>query len=35
MAANMTSSSNSRTFDPTALPPGWLDCPRKSTIIAS
>ncbi len=34
VCASMASSSNSRTFDPTALPPRWLDCPRKSTIIA-
>ncbi|UJR22696.1 hypothetical protein I4U23_025732 [Adineta vaga] len=34
MSTNTASSSNSRTFDPTALPPRWLDCPRKSTIIA-
>lgn len=34
MSANFASTSNSRTFDPTALPPRWLDCPRKSAIIA-
>ncbi|CAF3573388.1 unnamed protein product [Rotaria sp. Silwood1] len=34
MSTSFASSSNSRTFDPTALPPRWLDCPRKSTIIA-
>ncbi|CAF2614373.1 unnamed protein product [Rotaria sp. Silwood2] len=34
MFTSSASSSNTRTFDPTALPPRWLDCPRKSTIIA-
>jgi hypothetical protein len=34
MATYIASSSNNRTFDPTALPSRWLDCPRKSTIIA-
>ncbi|CAF1402650.1 unnamed protein product [Rotaria sordida] len=34
MSTSIASSSNTRSFDPTALPPRWLDCPRKSTIIA-
>ncbi|CAF4707297.1 unnamed protein product, partial [Rotaria magnacalcarata] len=35
MSGHIASSSNTRTFDPTALPPRWLDCPRKSSIIAN
>lgn len=35
MCASVASSSSvQRTFDPTALPSRWLDCPRKSAIIA-
>jgi len=30
----MSSASNNQSFDPTTLPARWLDCPRKSTIIA-
>ncbi|CAF3676509.1 unnamed protein product [Rotaria socialis] len=35
MSGHIASSSNTRIFDPTALPPRWLDCPRKSSIIAN
>jgi len=34
MAASMVWSSNSRGFYATSIPAGWLDCPRKSTIIS-
>ncbi|CAF0897849.1 unnamed protein product [Adineta ricciae] len=33
MATNAASSSNNR-YDLAALPPRWLDCPRKSSVIA-
>ncbi|CAF1324113.1 unnamed protein product [Adineta steineri] len=34
MSASSASSSNNRVYDVTSLPPRWLECPRKSTIIA-